>query len=73
MIIARKVNHCDFTDRSYAAPVDGVAFIAQGATGRWCEVMWCGPEEAAAKGYDKAVISYEEAVAKAETTGYVDF
>jgi hypothetical protein len=35
--------------------------------------MWCGPEEAAEKGYDKAVISYEEAVAKAEATGFVDF
>ena len=73
MIIARKVTHCDFTDRQYGKAVDGVAFLAQGATGRWCEVMWCGPEEAARKGYDKSAISYEQAVAAAEVTGWVDF
>lgn len=72
MIIARKVTHCDFTDRQYAKPVDGVAFLAQGATGRWCEVMWAGPEIVKEKGYK--AISYEEAVERAEALGgYVDF
>jgi hypothetical protein len=73
MMIARKDTRCDFSNRNYDTPVMGVAMIAQGATGRWCEVLWCGPEEAAAAGYDKNVISYEEAVAKAEASGYVDF
>jgi len=71
MIIARKVTHCDFTERTYSQPVEGLAFIAQGATGRWCEVMWCGPEHAKEHGY--VAISYEEAFAKAEADGYADF
>lgn len=71
MIIARKVTNCDFTDRVYATPVDGLAFIARGATGRYCEVMWCGPEYAKEMGYTP--IPYGEAVAKAEQNGYADF
>lgn len=44
MLIVKKVPECDFTDRKYDHPVDGAAVIARGATGRWCEVMWMGPE-----------------------------
>jgi hypothetical protein len=71
MIIARMVNHCDFTDTKYDPPVMGVAIIAQGATGRWCEVMWAGPEYAKEQGFEP--IPYDEAFAKAEADGYADF
>ena len=44
------VTECDFTDRKYAEPVLGAWCLAQGATGRWCCVMYMGPEELAAQG-----------------------
>ena len=43
MIIFKDVTECDFTDEKYGSTRRGVAYIAQGATGRWCEVMHGGP------------------------------
>lgn len=71
MIIRRKVTHCDFTNRSYEQPVDGAACIAQGATGRWCEVLWMGPE--ALETTQSKTISREEAIQQIGLNGYVDF
>lgn len=71
MIIQRKVTHCDFTNRTYSQPVDGAACIAQGATGRWCEVLWIGPEHIQEGGIKP--ISREEAIQKIGLNGYVDF
>ncbi len=71
MMIASKGTVCDFTDRKYDSPVEGIGFIARGETGRHCVVMWCGPEYAAEKGY--VPIPYNEAVAKAELNGWADF
>ena len=44
MIIRQKVTECDFTGEKYSNPVDGVGYIARGATGRHCVVMWGGPK-----------------------------
>ena len=44
MYIKQMVTECDFTDRKYDKPVEGAGVVAQGATGRWCVVMWAGPE-----------------------------
>lgn len=71
MIIRRKVTHCDFTDRRYEQPVDGAACLAQGATGRWCEVLWIGPEHLAEA--EVKTISREEAIQQIGSNGSIDF
>lgn len=71
MIINAKVTHCDFTDRRYDRPVDGAACLAQGATGRWCEVLWIGPEHVAEAGVK--TITREEAIQQIGNNGTIDF
>lgn len=73
MLIASLVSECDFTDTKYATPVMGAHVLAQGATGRWCCVMWMGPEYLALT--TQEVISREEAVrlALASENGSIDF
>ena len=44
MLIEASVNYCDFTGVEYDDYVSGGAILARGATGRWCQVMWAGPE-----------------------------
>lgn len=38
------VTTCDLRTIDYDEPVEGAHIIARGATGRWCCVMWVGPE-----------------------------
>lgn len=72
MLVARQVSNCDITGITYPEPVDGAAVVAQGATGRWCEVLWIGPEQIKAEGH--TLKTYEEAVAYAEMRGgEIDF
>ncbi len=74
MIVSTYVTHCDVTERSYIKPVLGAAAIARGATGRWCEVLWFGPEIVEQEGY--VTITVEEAYAKIAARGngdYADF
>ncbi len=75
MLIPQLVRECDFKNIKYPVPVQGAAVLAQGATGRWCEVMYMGPEMLAQtleKGNE--LLTYDQAVAKvAELGGYVDF
>jgi len=47
MIIHKQVTQCDMTGGEYPGGVDGIAYLSQGASGRWCEVLWGGPEEKA--------------------------
>jgi hypothetical protein len=52
--------------------VKGAAGVAQGATGRYCEVIHIGPEYIAERGL--TVLSREEAYAIVEKGGgYADF
>lgn len=44
MLLEGLVNECDFSGVDYQGPVQGAWVIAQGATGRWCAVMFVGPE-----------------------------
>ena len=60
MYVERNVPECDFTDTKYEKSVPGCAALARGATGRWCEVMWMGPEYMAEN--DIKPMTYEEAV-----------
>lgn len=72
MIIQTKVSECDFTGKWYPTPIDGGGYLAQGATGRWCVVMWAGPEYLEANNIK--VSSKEEALAMVkEKGGYADF
>ena len=72
MFIRRMVTHCDVTQTSYKTPVSGMAGIARGATGRWCEVMWFGPEYI--KKHGLKATPYNEAVKYVESLGdEVDF
>jgi len=64
MIIHRQVKECDFTGAKYPDHVDGIAYIAQGNTGRWCEVLWGGPEEKARIESDGEEILTEEQARK---------
>lgn len=60
MYIKSNVSECDFSGRVYDRPVQGADCLAQGATGRWCCVMTCGPEQL--KKSDIKPLSYDEAV-----------
>lgn len=44
MYVEMQVPECDFTGTRYDGPVKGAGAVAQGASGRWCVVMYAGPE-----------------------------
>ena len=68
--IARWVNSCDFTQTEYSESVEGVAAIARGASGRWCEVMWGGSEyKAELEEKNVPILSYEDAYKWVEENG----
>lgn len=73
MLIPKFVTACDGSCRVYATPVLGAAAIAQGATGRWCEVLWFGPEYV--KENNMTSITREEAIKEIESkgNGSIDF
>lgn len=64
MFIELMVTECDFTGSKFGKPVKGAGAVARGASGRWCVVMWIGPEEIAER--DIKVISDDEARAIVE-------
>ena len=67
---------CDFCGDNPASNIKGYADVAQGATGRWCEVMWscdnCG-DSRIAEGHQALHVA--EARERIATTrqGRVDF
>jgi hypothetical protein len=77
MLIKMTVPCCDFTDTRYPDGVEGGGYLARGATGRWCVVMYAGPEQVARHiAAGGAIISAEEAYAKIEAKNngeYADF
>jgi hypothetical protein len=76
MLVARKVNDCDFTGERFEEPQNGFAVICRGASGRYCEVMWGGETAMAEQGVTADdLMTYEEArqaIADAGD-GYPDF
>ena len=72
MLVAGMVPECDVDDIKFDAPVEGAWVVSQGATGRWCPVLWVGPE--ALSRSSQTPITYEEAVAQVEQEGgWADF
>jgi len=72
MFVSAMIPCCDFTKRDYDTCVDGALCVAQGATGRWCAVMYAGPEFLKEKGIKP--ITFDEAYATVEKEGgYADF
>lgn len=73
MLMSAMVRECDFTDRKYDDYVKGGWYLAQGATGRYCAVMYVGPEYIEENGLEP--ISREEAEARvnAQEGAWVDF
>ena len=72
MYVETYVPCCDVTKRKYDGAVLGAAAVARGATGRYCEVIWIGPEVIAEEGL--TVYTREEAYAIVEKEGgYADF
>ena len=67
MLMQAMIDECDFTDRKYDTPVEGAWLILQGATGRWCPVMYAGPEYLADS--KQPVLTYEEVMAEIENKG----
>lgn len=49
MHIARTIPECDMCGEKFSPSVDGVAYLAESAVGRVCEVLWackaCGPKD----------------------------
>lgn len=73
MYMHEMVPECDYTQVRYDKPVAGAWILAQGATGRYCAVMFVGPEWLAE--HDINPISREEAEARvnAQEGAWVDF
>jgi hypothetical protein len=73
MYVVGMVSECDFTDTKYPEPVRGALCVARGATGRYCVVMYAGPEFLARHGI--VPLSYSEAVSIVlkNGDGYVEF
>jgi hypothetical protein len=73
MYVQAMVRECDFSDRKYEVPVMGAMAVARGASGRYCPVMFVGPEILAEHGVTP--LTEEEAYAKIKLNGdgYADF
>jgi hypothetical protein len=73
MYVAAMVSECDFSDRRYDVPVQGAMAVARGASGRYCAVMFVGPEILAQHGVTP--LTEQEAYSKIAMAGdgYPDF
>ena len=72
MYVEGFVPECDLTKVKYPSAVKGAYAVARGATGRYCAVLYVGPEVIAEKEYK--VLTREEAFAIIEKEGgYADF
>jgi len=59
---------CDWNQIDYDQPVRGAGLICQGATGRYCVVMVCGPEWIA-HNRNTEIVSWDEAAKRVEAMG----
>lgn len=73
MYVQAMVNECDFTGNKYDSPRNGAWAVAQGATGRWCVVMYAGPEFIAENGIKPVAIEDAYRAVEEQGNGYADF
>jgi hypothetical protein len=73
MYVAAMVTECDFSDRRYDVPVQGAMAVARGASGRYCAVMFVGPEILAQHGVTPLTEEQAHARIKLAGDGYADF
>lgn len=72
MFVEYIVPECDFTHNKYSPAVDGAAVLARGATGRWCAVLFVGPEYLEENNI--IPLTYNDAVQQCRKQGgYIDF
>ena len=67
MFVEQRVTECDFNQIKYDTPMDGAGIVARGATGRYCVVMYAGPEFL--RKNNIVPLTHDEAVAEVEKTG----
>jgi hypothetical protein len=73
MYVQAMVTECDFSNKIYNVPVMGAMAVARGASGRYCPVMFVGPEVLDRNGV--IPLTEEEAYAKIKLAGdgWADF
>ena len=73
MYVQAMVRECDFSDRKYDSPVMGAIVVSRGASGRYCPVMFVGPEILAQ--HNCVPLTEQEAYSKIAMAGdgYPDF
>jgi len=69
MLVKGVVKECDFNGTRYDSAVQGAWVVAQGATERWCTVMYMGPEYIRDYGLEHELITVEQAQREVERTG----
>ncbi len=70
MLVSKFVTECDETGQKFETGQAGLAVLAQGATGRWCEVLHLGTEVMArlvSEGCE--VLTHEEAHDRIDASG----
>ena len=74
MLVEGLVSECDFSGIKYQGNVWGAWVVAQGATGRWCTVMYVGPEYIRNNHLKTQVLTVEQAYRQIDLKGgYPDF
>lgn len=71
MFVESMVPACDMNDYEYDGLVQGAMVLAQSATGRYCAVMYAGPEWIAQ--HKPTVYTYDEAVKILSDKGVPDY
>jgi hypothetical protein len=73
MYVQAMVRECDFSNRKYDSPVMGAMVVSRGASGRYCPVMFVGPEILAQ--HNCVPLTEQEAYSKIAMAGdgYPDF
>ena len=69
MMVFGMITACDISGTKYPRPVQGIHCLARGATGRWCCVLYIGPDSPNWVDRVQYVISVEEAASKIESMG----
>lgn len=73
MLVRMTVPCCDFTEVAYRGGIVGAGVIARGATGRWCVVMYAGPEYVAEHIAAGVILTESEAHEHVAALGYPNY